>query len=300
MNRQTKRRAILRIALAVCVVTLAVSVSMYIKYMVGSRDERALFSELSDLRDAGLRELTDSPPTESTPDFTGEVFVDTSNSIRMIKVASTSPTIPRQDSAAPALDILPQYQLLHERNADMIGWLTIPGTVIDYPVMQSPDAPGFYLTHDFDRRKRKSGVPFAQENCDVNASDNIILHGHHLKDGTQFAKLLSYQKEPFYQTHQTILFDTLYEKREFVVIAAFKISGSAKDPFEYTQFVNAQNDAEFDAFVERCKSLAFYDTGATASYGDKLLTLSTCEYSLRDGLFVVVAKQVMLEQVVLE
>lgn len=186
--------------------------------------------------------------------------------------------------------MLARYEALYRENDDLVGWIKIDGTNINYPVVQSKDAPNFYLKHDFEKKYTDYGCPYAQQNCDVQApSDNVVLYGHNMKDGTMFCDLTNYKSESFWAQHRTIQFDTLTQKNEYTVIAAFK--GEAAELFAYNAFVDAATPEEFDAYVAAVKELALYDTGISAAYGDKLITLSTCEYSFENGRMVVVAKR---------
>lgn len=186
--------------------------------------------------------------------------------------------------------MLARYEALYRENDDLVGWIKIDGTNINYPVVQSKDAPNFYLKHDFEKKYTDYGCPYAQQNCDVQApSDNVVLYGHNMKDGTMFCDLTNYKSESFWAQHRTIQFDTLTEQHEYTVIAAFK--GEASELFAYNAFVDAATPEEFDAYVAAVKELALYDTGISAAYGDKLITLSTCEYSFENGRMVVVAKR---------
>ena len=173
---------------------------------------------------------------------------------------------------------------------DIKGWISIPGTRIDYPVMQTKDNPNFYLKHAFDKSYSSYGVPYMQENCDVGISDNLVLYGHHMNNGSMFSDLCKYESEDFYQEHKTIRFDTLDSFGEYEVIAAFKTVAYSEEGFKYYHFVRAEQEEDFDEFIAKCKELALYDTGVTAEYGDQLITLSTCEYSRTNGRMVVVAK----------
>ena len=173
---------------------------------------------------------------------------------------------------------------------DIKGWISIPGTRIDYPVMQTKDNPNFYLKHAFDKSYSSYGVPYMQENCDVGISDNLMLYGHHMNNGSMFSDLCKYESEDFYQDHKTIHFDTLDSFGEYEVIAAFKTVAYSEQGFKYYHFVRAEQEEDFDEFIAKCKELALYDTGVTAEYGDQLITLSTCEYSRTNGRMVVVAK----------
>ena len=151
----------------------------------------------------------------------------------------------------------------------------------------------FYLEHDFDAEYSKRGCIYAREECDVAApSDNITLYGHHMKDGSMFSGLDGYKKKSFWESHQYIYFDTLYERHVYQVIASFKTSGNYGEGYAYHLFDDAMNEDEFNEFITTIKSMAYYETGISAQYGDKLITLSTCEYSLDNGRHVVIAKRV--------
>lgn len=190
---------------------------------------------------------------------------------------------------------LSDYQDLYLQNNDMVGWIKIEDTKINYPVMQSKDNPNFYLKHGFDKVYTDYGCPYVQENCDVDIpSDNLIIYGHNMKDSSMLSGLMKYTDKSFWETHKTIRFDTLTEKCDYEIIAAFKtvVYTDSPESFKYYQFINADTGDEFNAYITKCKELALYDTGVTAEYGDKLITLSTCEYSRNNGRMVVVAKKI--------
>ncbi|MEH2953527.1 DUF6075 family protein [Candidatus Merdisoma sp. JLR.KK011] len=131
------------------------------------------------------------------------------------------------------------------------------------------------------------------EDCDpFGNGDNLIVYGHHIKGGRMFGALTDYTKKEFYESHKTIRFDTLEEIAEYEIIAAFKTTVYDDAGFPYYLFTSAHKEEEFTAYMETCRELSLYDTGETAVYGDRLLTLSTCEYSAPNGRFVVVAKKV--------
>ena len=186
-----------------------------------------------------------------------------------------------------------QYDELFQQNPDMVGWIKIENTKINYPVMQSIDEPNFYLKHGFDKSYTDYGCPYVQENCDVFApSDNLVIYGHHMNDGSMFAALDDYKSKSFWEEHKTITFDTLTQHNEYEIVAVFKtvVYTSSPESFKYYHFTDAETEAEFNDYIAKCKELSLYDTGVSAEYGDKLITLSTCEYSQTNGRIVVVAK----------
>ncbi len=201
----------------------------------------------------------------------------------------------REEEPEPeAKGMLPEYAELYALNNDLAGWIRIPGTLVNYPVMQTPDNPTFYLNHSFEKEYSTFGVPFIGEGCDLEKpSDNVIIYGHHMKSGKVFGSLDGYKDEDFFKEHQFILFDTLTERSEYQVVTIFKTNVGAKNDFEYHKFIDAANPKEFDEFVAKCKELSYYETGISAKYGDELITLSTCEYSTANGRLVVIAKKIV-------
>ena len=131
-----------------------------------------------------------------------------------------------------------------------------------------------------------------QENCKLGLSDNCIIYGHHMQDGSMFADLCKFESEDFYKEHPTIHFDTLAGYGEYEIVCVFKTAAYSADGFKYYHFVDAAGAEEFNSFLSTCQSLALYDTGVSAEYGDRLITLSTCEYSRTNGRMVIVAKLV--------
>jgi len=188
---------------------------------------------------------------------------------------------------------LPEYGELFLQNSDMVGWIKIDGTNINYPVMQTPNNPNYYLKHNFYKEYSDLGVPYVQENCNIATSDNLIIYGHHIRGQKMFGALESYKAKSFYEGNRIIQFDTLTEHAEYEIIAVFKTVAYSSSGYRYYDFVDAEDESSFDAYVDKCRELSLYDTGVTAEYGDRLITLSTCEYSANNGRLVVVAKKVV-------
>jgi sortase B len=165
-----------------------------------------------------------------------------------------------------------QYGELFAQNSDMIGWLAIEGTAVNYPVMQTPDRPDYYLRRDFEGKYSPYGVFYAAGDCSLDPpSDNITVFGRRTRSGRMFGILERYKSTDFYMEHPMLRFDTRAGFGQYVIIAVFE---GNSDEFPYRQFTDAADETEFDAFVSRCKSLSLYDTGLSAVYGDELLTLS--------------------------
>lgn len=207
----------------------------------------------------------------------------------------TPPADEPQESEPPqqSQTAFEKYAAVYEQNSDFVGWISIEGTNIDYPVMQTIDNPNYYLKRSFEKQYSDYGVPYVQENCDLELSDNCVIYGHHMNNGSMFADLCKYADEDFYREHKTICFDTLSGFGEYEIVAVFKTVAYSQQGFQYYHFTRADSAEDFDAYIAKCKELSLYDTGVSAEYGDRLITLSTCEYSRQNGRMVVVAKRIV-------
>lgn len=197
-----------------------------------------------------------------------------------------------EDEAPP--EILDEYKNLYIKNNSIVGWLTIDGTNIDYPVMQTIDNE-YYLTHDFEGNNDRNGALFLDAGCNVAfRSTNLIVYGHHMKSGKMFGNLKKYESEDYCKKHNLIFFDTIYEKGTYEVMYVFKdnIKDEGDVSFKYYQFINAVSVEEYNSNLKYMSEISLYDTGVEAEYGDDLLTLSTCNGSGATDRFVVVAKRI--------
>lgn len=196
-----------------------------------------------------------------------------------------------EDQAAiEAAAALERYSALFDQNNDFIGWICIEGTNINYPVMQTPNNPDYYLKHSFEKTYSDYGVPYIEESCAVGLSNNVVIYGHHMKNGSMFADLCNYTDKGFYEEHKTIQFDTLSSFGQYEVVAVFKFNTN-KEAFRYNECCT-MNESAFKDFMSQVHARQLYGTGVDAEYGDQLLTLSTCEYTYNNGRLVVVAKKV--------
>ena len=181
---------------------------------------------------------------------------------------------------------------LQEINSDIVGWIEIEGTNINYPVLQGKDN-NYYLDHNYKKQKTEKGSIFLDKSYDWDIkSNNLIIYGHNLVNGQMFKDLLKYAKEDFYKKHKAIRFTTEKEDKEYEIISAFKskvYNQKEKNAFRYYDFINSKSEKEYNNFVKQAKEASLYDTKNTAKYGDELITLITCAYHVDDGRFVVIA-----------
>lgn len=186
--------------------------------------------------------------------------------------------------------ILPYYEIVYEKNPDFTGWLTVPKTNINYPVMYTPDETEYYLRKAFNRKYAISGTPFIGANCDTD-SDCFIIYGHNMKNETMFGTLDYYAKAEFREQNPEFTFDTLYEERTYRVFAAFKgkVLSAGESGFRYYDYAGDLDEESFSALMGELEKASLYKTGERPVYGDQILLLSTCAYHTENGRFVVAA-----------
>ena len=193
------------------------------------------------------------------------------------------------------LTVLKKYKDLYKQNKDLAGWLSIGGTVINYPVMQTGKKnPDFYLHNDFDKKESDHGTLFVDARNDiVNRDTNLIIYGHNMRDGTMFGGLKSFMDKDYFEKHQELVFDTIYEKAKYRIAAVClsKVNYQDDDTFRYYNFLNAESKEEFQAFLANIQQLTVFDQNIDISYGDELLTLSTCNSYVQDGRLFLIAKK---------
>lgn len=190
-------------------------------------------------------------------------------------------------------EILKKYRKLQKKNSDMVGWLEIAGTSIDYPVMQKPEDEDYYLSHDFLGEESKSGLLFVDGKAALNPpDDNVVVYGHNMKSGEMFGELLFYKDSSYFQYHPRFQLDTLYEKRFYQIVAVLIVDTSETDGFCYYECRDLSDKAVFEQLTDFLAENQLYDTQNEVEYGDEIVMLSTCESTSKSSRFVVVGKRV--------
>lgn len=259
MNRKYK------IILMLLIVILAISSYFFIKEIAENKKENDIYSDLQEI-------------VQNQENNTDTLNIESNNALdeNLINIRSN-------------------YNLenISKINSDVIGWLKIDGTNIDYPVMQNGN---FYLHKNIYKNYSSHGTPYLAENCNLKTSDNLIIYGHHMNDNSMFSQLENYKKHSFYTNHKYIKFYTLETgqtiENTYEVILAFKTVAYSEKGFKYYNYSNFYSEQEFNSFINTCRNLQFYNIETSLSYSDKLITLSTCEYSQKNGRMVVIAKKI--------
>lgn len=271
------KKAVYYALIAVFAVTFLVSVYFIGSYYLDSMTTQSGYDSLANMVEQGKTDI----PQETVlyvPPVVDDDFKGPESNV--------------QDLSEPT-PILPEYSGIYLLNSDVVGWIRISDTRINYPVMQTPDRQDYYLQRDFDGNSNKNGCIYVREQCNVfRPSDNLIIYGHNMRSGNMFHDLFKFRDKSFWEGHKYFTFDTILEHHTYEVLAVFTTTASVGRGFAYHLFVNAADEEEFNNYVAKCKQLSMYDTGVTAEYGDKLITLSTCEYSQVNGRLVLVAKRV--------
>ena len=246
-----------------------------------------------------IRLYTEKKQYEETLDASrieAELIADINDALSDIPDTSEPETDSEEVSDIPETPaVLNPYAESFLANEDMAGWLIIPGTNIDYPVMWTPGDENYYLYKEFNKNANDNGCLLLDTDSSLDPlTTNLIIHGHNMKSGAMFGNLTDHEKEDYYKEHKQIILHTKECQKNYEVIAVFRsqVYKKSDDVFKFYKFFEATTEEEFDDFYNNIKDLSLYDTGITAEYGDKLLCLSTCEYTLNNGRLVVVAKRI--------
>ena len=272
-----------RIILLILLVTIMVTSILYlIDYYRKTNDDNEMFKSLG-------QEEIDKNESEAS---SFEEDLKLSNNVENNQIDNSSSN--RQNSTLRLkANRYSNFDLksLKIKNGDTEGWIKIDGTRINYPVMKNGD---FYLHNNFYKKYSISGTPYLASYCNVNSSDNLIIYGHHMSNGSMFAGLDIYKTYNGYKNHKYIKFFTLIDgktiENQYEVVGAYKVQPNievANILYGTTKFRNVE---EFNKYKNVLKNKSLYDTGANLNYGDKFITLSTCEYSQKNGRLVVVGK----------
>ena len=257
---------------------------------------------------SGGDDVTPSQPTTSTPDTSDpEPTEPQPSETQPADPEPTDPTDPEPTepptSSVPTqpphvnTTILAEMKPIYDLNKDVVGWVNIPGSKIDYPVLQAKDRPDYYLYRNIYGKEDNHGSIYVEEHCDVfNPSDVVVLHGHHMADGTMFHNIKYYMYDYYMEDNPYVYFDTLYVRRKYEVVMLFRCNGepSNKYPFfPYHTYNDFKDEAEFNYFMTNIRKLAYMSSDVQVKYGDKLLLLSTCyDYPYPNGRIVLVCKLV--------
>ena len=212
-----------------------------------------------------------------------------------VQIPTEEATVPTESTVPAPTEpqILSYLADMAAENSDMVGWIKVDGTKLNYPLMFTPYDEEKYIHRDFNGNFSVGGLPFIEQSCSLEPrTDNLIIYGHNMKNGSMFATLMDYADESFWKEHPVIYLSSLYEETAYEVVAAFydRVYYKHENCFKFYQFIDAEDEEDFNYAIEQFKEKSCYDTGVTPQYGDQLITLVTCSYHEDNGRFVVVAR----------
>ena len=207
-----------------------------------------------------------------------------------------SGALPYSEKEKVTLDmdkILPEYREIYDLNNDFVGWITIPGMNVDYPIVQTEDSE-YYLEHDFFGEKNYNGQIILDTKCDpYTPSYNLVISGHNMRSGKMFGNLVNYASKSFWEKHKIVYFDSLVEQKEYVIFAAFYSADYDVDEEGFRYNADIQYAVDAKQWLRDIHDNQIYDTEIDVKFGDEFLTLTTCNKSRRqDGRFVIVCRRI--------
>ena len=264
-----------KIILVLLVVIFAISSYLFLKEFAENKKENDIYEDLQVI-------------VQDEEKSTNEI-----ENIDILKNETSNLSTEKQTGTIKKTNYKYNLENISKINSDVIGWIKIDGTKIDYPVMQNGD---FYLHRNIYKKYSSYGTPYLAEYCNLKTSDNLIIYGHHMNDNSMFAQLELYKNYNFYKNHKYIKFYTLENgqtvENTYKVALVFKTIAYSDNGFKYYSYTNFYDEQELNLFVNNCRDLEFYNINAQINFEDKLITLSTCEYSQKNGRMVVIAKKI--------
>ena len=178
------------------------------------------------------------------------------------------------------------YNKLYSINQDIKGWITVPNTSVNYPIVQGTDN-SYYLHHNFNKEANDGGAIFiACENKNPFEDQNTVIHGHHMKDGSMFATLNEFKDIDFFKANKYIYISTKDRVRKYEIFSMY-VEKASVNPYE----ISFSSDEEYLKYLKSLSGKSIYGTEiGDFSADDKILTLSTCTYEVNDGRLLIHAK----------
>lgn len=210
----------------------------------------------------------------------------------MYNSASNRPGTGSNKSKYP-IGMLPGFDSLYDSNSDIKGWIIIPNTVVNYPVVQTSDN-SYYLSKGFNKTDDNHGTLFLDYRDNINPmSQNLIIYGHEMRDGQMFHSIRNYAEVDFYNSSPVITFNTLYGDEEWKVFAAYIANTVPSQGYVFKYLItNFNSSNDFTGFINEVKARSLIRTSVDVNPSDTLLTLSTCTYEFPGARFVVMARRV--------
>ena len=193
------------------------------------------------------------------------------------------------------LDIPVDFEALQAENPDIYAWITIPGTNVDYPILQREGDNGYYLNHSVDGTENIAGAIFTEDYNSKDFTDpNTIIYGHNMKNGSMFRTLHNYHDREFFDKNRDITIYMPDKILHYTIFAAYL--------YDSRHLMLSYDFGDLDVFrgyldsVRNIRDMnAFVDTDIPVTENDKIITLSTCYKGQADRRYLVQAVLVSIE-----
>lgn len=282
-NDSSKRDKILLAVVIGCVATLIICTAALLIYNHQLEKSKKALEKVKEIAENASKYASGSDEQEHVEGFADD-----------ISYSDYMDSLEDNGNTPDYSTVLPRgLQKLNEMNPDCVAWLTVDGTVIDYPVMHTPMDNEYYLHRNFYKEYDKEGLPFIDYRCNTKLpSSNIIIYAHNMKNGDMFASLLNYREKDFFKDHNRIRLTTLDTSMEFEIVSVFRsrFYEKGEEGFRFYDYIEARSASVAQDFINGLNASGLYDTGAVLEPTDIFITLVTCEYTQEDGRFVVVGR----------
>lgn len=226
-----------------------------------------------------------------------ETTITDYHSAQVLEQAVTAKETPPDETIVSYLPegYLPQYAALYELNEDIAGWITIPDTNVNLPVVKC-DNNDFYLNHNINQEYDINGLPFMDFRNKLEPgvfSSNTLIYGHNMTSGMIFRDLVYYKDPEYYKAHPFVTFDTVYDEQQWVIFSCFEANTESHigKVFQYFNFVNSENPERIQWYIDEVRDRSYFDSAVDVSIEDKFLTLQTCANDAYETKVCVVARR---------
>ena len=263
------------------IAAILLSIGLYIVYATYIQDNRPVVA-----KPTPVVTLSPTPSPTPIPTPTQKPMV-----LESPAPAITNPVVTPRPTPTPKV-INPKFHALLERNKDVIGWITIDDTKIDYEVLY--DGTDYYLNHTIDHVETVAGSIYMDQTNNIERNNyNMLLHGHHMKNGTMFKDVVKFKERDFFMKHRIIKFDTLYHDMVWEVFSVYVLD--ANKEMMYTNFAAKE---DFLAMANSFKDRSMFQIeGLELNGNDRLLTLSTCSYEVNNARTILHARLIQKDGV---
>lgn len=284
---------------SICIVLAGVLMGVFVYQQIQNQKSLKTAVALRTLyhRDAFSAAVVEEPPEpeetdgEIETDENGEpIEVEDDGSGESSEVTTAAPN-PYADSAAYQAGVRNASLFdLYIANNETAGWISIPDTTIDYPVVRT-DNNEYYLNHNFYGESDDCGTIFMDYRNNGETDTNILLYGHNRQDDAMFGGLLKYKEKAYFDAHPYIQLDTLQGRYRYRIIAVClgEVAYKKDNSFRYYNFTSADTNQALEAFFVNIKTHSMYPVDYQLKTTDRFLTLSTCSNYMQNGRFYIVA-----------